>query len=111
MIINLKNIDDLLKKEDLQIEWKEKIIFDSNNNNEIEIALTSIANRFGGTLLFGVKNNGELEGAKFDNDNDGLKITNIAHNNCSPPVTCSTNVVNHKGSDVLTIQKKKCLML
>ena len=108
MIVNENNIEDFLKKEDSQIEWKEKIIFDLNKDNVVEIALTSIANRFGGRLLFGVKNNGELEGAGFEEDKDGLKIINIAHNNCSPPVICSTNVVKFNGSDVLvvTIQKR-----
>lgn len=106
MIVSETNIKDFLKKEDSQIEWKEKN-FDSNNN-EIAKALSSIDNRFGGTLLLWVKNNGELEEAKLNEDKDGLRIINIVTNNCSPPVICSTNVVNYNRSDVLviTIQKR-----
>lgn len=109
MIVNENNIKEFLKKEDSKIEWKEKQFFDFNNDNAVEVALTSIANRFGGTLLVGVKNNGELEGANFDEDTDGAKIINIANNNCSPPVICTTNIVKYNGSKVLvvTIQRRK----
>ena len=61
MQVNSSNIHEYLIKENIRIERKQKAVLDSNTSEKIEEALTSLANRYGGVLLIGVKDTGELE--------------------------------------------------
>jgi hypothetical protein len=74
-----------------------------NDTEEISAQLVAFANRNGGKILVGVKNDGTIEGTKIDYDATSLNVLNIAHNNCSPRVELSFDFLASDGGDVLAI--------
>lgn len=83
------------------------------DNNEIAAQLTSFANRYGGTILIGVKDEEDLqgwdavEGATIDRDKCLLHISNIAMSKCSPPVDFSSDFLTSDKGDVLVLNVER----
>jgi hypothetical protein len=104
-------LDKQLKSdEDPYIERKESSFITSEGkeaNTEIAAQLTSFANRSGGRICVGVKNDGFLEGAKIDSDKARLRILSIAHNLCSPVPEVSFEYMTFAKGDVLLINVPK----
>lgn len=78
-----------------------------NDSEEIAAQLVSFANRFGGKLLVGVTDDGDLEGAKINRDKALLKFVNVANDKCSPKIDFSHDFLSTKDGDVLIINIEK----
>ena len=88
--------------EDARLEFKESPFL--GTPKEIAIQLVSLANRYGGRILVGIKDDGRVEGAKMDMDHESLAILNVAHNNSSPPVEVGfDHATSPNAEDVLII--------
>lgn len=95
--------------EKLRVELKETPILDPSESNRFKIAsqLVAFANRNGGKLIFGIKNDGAFEGAEIDADAEVQKILNIAQNKCSPPVVFNHQYLSTNNGDVLVIEVER----
>lgn len=69
------------------VEYKEAA--DLADQDEVLRQLTAFANRAGGTLLYGIRRDGSVEGATIDYESELEKITNLAQNRTSPGVEFS----------------------
>jgi hypothetical protein len=65
--------------------------------------LVAFANREGGHILVGIKDDKSKEGKKIDADKAQMRILNIANNNCSPPINLSFDFHNAEDGDVLVV--------
>jgi hypothetical protein len=83
------------------LEFKESPFLD--NSKEIAAQLVSFANRYGGKIFVGVKDDGSIEGATIARDKRSLDVLNVANNNCSPTVDVSFDYANSSSGDVLVI--------
>jgi ATP-dependent DNA helicase RecG len=84
------------------------------DTKEIAAQLVSFANRSGGKIYVGVKDDGSLEGATIHKDKSSLHVLNVANNNCSPAVEVRFDYLNSSSGDVLIVNatlcgRKKCL--
>jgi len=98
----LDKILDRMELETVRIELKRKSVL--KKTVDLVSSITAFANRYGGMIIIGIKNNGDFEG--FDIiDVDGAKgvIDNICHDRCSPPVDYSTEFLRCGKGDVLII--------
>lgn len=77
-----------------------------NEKEEIAKELVSFANRAGGWLIIGVKNNKDLEGATIDVDKAVSKISQIAKDKCSPKIDFTYKHFQFKEGDVLCVYVK-----
>ena len=95
-------------KETMRIEFKKSDKLRSPEGiREIAYEIVALANRYGGVLLIGIKNNATFEGKGIFNDKDadyykGI-IDNICHNNISPVIECNIEFVRCKDSDVIVV--------
>lgn len=87
--------------ENERIEFKETGIF--NDKKEIAGEMIAFANRNGGIILFGVKDNQEIEGATIDFDKRSLDLSNIANDMCSPAVEFTSDMIHFPDGDVLVV--------
>jgi hypothetical protein len=94
---------DLLEEDEgPNLEFKESQFLE--NKDEIAAQIVSFANRHGGTILVGVRDDKTIEGAKIDKDKEQLKIINIAQNKCSPIVEVSFDHMSSSEGEVLLIK-------
>ena len=93
------DIMDLIKKgEGETVEFKEQI----PKTVELAKVLVALANKEGGTVLIGVSDNGTVVGTSF-NDKMNRLISDVASNNCEPPIRIETELVEIDGKGVLLI--------
>lgn len=105
--MKLEELNKLIKKKErMKVEFKTTPLLISSEKNRFEIAsqLVAFANRNGGFLIFGVKDDGSFEGAKIDEDKETRKISSIAKDKCSPPVVFTHQFIQTKKGDVLIIE-------
>jgi len=105
--MKLEELNKLIKKKErMKVEFKTTPLLISSEKNRFEIAsqLVAFANRNGGFLIFGVKDDGSFEGAKIDEDKETRKISNIAKDKCSPPVVFTHHFIQTNKGDVLIIE-------
>ena len=106
--MNWEKIFELKSKgENERVEFKTSPFL--KDNDEIAAQITSFANRYGGKILIGLRDEEALqewnaiEGAKIDRDKTLLHILNIAENNCSPPVKFSSDFLESEKGDILIL--------
>ena len=90
------------KGESISIEYKESI--DLNDENEILRQLTAFANRSGGILLYGICDDGSMEGAIINADSTLEKISNIVRDKTSPLIEFTPSFYHGADGDVLAIE-------
>jgi Schlafen, AlbA_2 len=74
---------------------------------DVSIDLVSFANRYGGKILVGVKDDGSIEHATIDKDKESLAILNVAHDKCSPVIEIGFDYASSADGDVLLINIPK----
>ncbi|MGB0167426.1 MAG: helix-turn-helix domain-containing protein [Luteibaculum sp.] len=77
-----------------------------DESRKIAITLSAFANRSGGRLLIGVKDNGKVAGVKSVEEEFHM-VKAAAEMYCKPTVTIEPQVFNHEGKDVLIVEVKK----
>jgi len=78
--------------------------------DDIADGLVSFANRYGGKMIIGVHDSGELDGkygSPKEVDEDKGRIDNICVQNCSPPIEYTTEILEYKDGDVLVVDVKR----
>ena len=108
--MNLESLKRVIKSgEKLRVELKETPFLASSRENRFKIArqLVAFANRNGGHLVFGIKNDGSFEGKRIDEDREVQKIAGIAKDKCSPPVVFTHQFLSTDDGDVLVIEVKR----
>lgn len=101
--MNEKELKRCLKKgENEHIEFKRVGTF--NNSEEIAIQLVAFANRDGGKILFGVNNDGTIQGERINFDKKANLISNVAKGRCSPQVQIKSHRFKLEKADVLAIE-------
>lgn len=84
-----------------------------DDNEEMAAQLTSFANRYGGRILIGVKDDERLqgwdalEGEKIDRDESLLHVSNVARDKCSPPVEFTSDFLASDRGDVLVLNVER----
>ena len=86
-------------------EFKESS--DLKDKEEILRQVTAFANRAGGTLLYGVRNDRTIEGATIDADSAIEDISNLVQNRTSPLVEFTPSFFHSSDGDVLAIRVLK----
>lgn len=104
--MNEKELRSLLAKSKVEhetekIEFKTKGAF--SNSNKISRQLVAFANRNGGYILFGVKDDGSIEGVKLKPQGHKQQVSLLAQS-CSPPIRISSYFFNLSEGDILVIQ-------
>jgi hypothetical protein len=92
----------IVEGEGSRIDFKETP-FLTSDSREIAADLVCFANRHGGYILVGIKNDGTKEGERINKDKSELHILNIANNNCSPTLELSFDYFTATDGDVLVI--------
>jgi predicted HTH transcriptional regulator len=101
-----EKLSNILKAgESEQTEFKESAFL--RDNEEIAAQLASFANRKGGEIPIGVRDDAKLEGAKISRDKAQLHILNIAQDKVSPPVELFFQFLASDAGDVLIIEVAK----
>ena len=101
-----KYLNNLLEAgESEQIEFKETAFL--KDNEEIAAQLASFANRKGGKILVGVRDDGTLEGKRIERDKAQLHLLNIAQDKVSPPAELLFQFLTMAAGDVLIIEVAK----
>lgn len=105
------NPEELLKiiqgkdKESLTLELKTRNTL-RYKQEDITPVLVSFANRYGGQLLIGVKDSGDLDG-KYNSpkevDDDKGRIDNICTQKCSPPLSYTADLVETPKGDIIVV--------
>lgn len=95
------------EKENITIELKSfRKLFNADGDNRKEIAaeISALSNRHGGTLIFGLNNDGTFD-PKNDYNIDKAKeiINQVCHDNISPVIDCSTQFLQCKDGDLLIV--------
>lgn len=99
-------LPDLLNsEEDNGLEYKPQSKLE--DTNEIARQLVAFANREGGHLIFGVDDSGDVEGKSIDFDQAGQRISNIARNNCSPPIVFESYYRPLPDGDIVHIEVER----
>jgi len=88
-----------------RVEFKETSFL--KDTEEVAGQLTSFANRNGGKILIGVKDNGELEREKINRDKALLQVLNVAQDKTSPPVEISSQFLESTEGDVLVVDVRR----
>jgi len=95
----------LIKKgEGLQVEFKEAF---PGNANDIAKEIVAFANTQGGTLLIGVKDNGEIIGIKEQLDSVVRRIAGIVRDNCEPSLSPEIGHTSVNGCHVVWVEVRK----
>lgn len=107
-----KEIYEILKnpeKENLRIELKESDILRNNEGQrELGYQIAALANRYGGKLLIGIKNDGTFEGKGiFNIDKDKGIVDNICHTVISPVIEYNIEFMSCDQGDILVINVPK----
>ena len=104
--MNWEEINEIKKEgENSRVEFKTTESLE--NSKGIAKQLVSFANRNGGKVLFGIRDDGSLEGVSINTDKEILKISQIASDKCSPPIEFSHDHLSSKEGDILVIDVKR----
>lgn len=76
---------------------------DLEDKDEILRQITALANRAGGNLLYGVRDDGTIEGANIDADSAVENISNLVQNRTSPLVEFAPSFYRSSDGEVLAI--------
>lgn len=97
------------EKEKLKIEFKDSRILKSDKGKEkLASEIVAMANRHGGKIFLGIKDDGTFEGKDiFEIDKDKGIIDNICHTRISPSVDYLIEFLNCDEGDVLIIHVQK----
>lgn len=96
------DLDKLIQSgEGTRTEFKESLFL--KDSGKIAKNLVSFANRYGGIILVGIKDDGTIEGATINKSKESLTVLNIANNNCSPAVEVDFDYVNSANGDIFLI--------
>jgi hypothetical protein len=94
-------IEELIRRgEGQRIEFKGDL---PSNPNDLLESITAFANTFGGTILLGIGNNGEIEGIKRDLDTVQETITNWIAQKCDPRINVRMSKSNLEGRALLVV--------
>lgn len=94
------------ERESLNIEWKQSAIL--RDVEELGCQIVAFANRYGGKLLIGIKNDGTFEGKGiFDIDRDKGIIDNICNTKISPIVEYTMEFLTCVDGDILVVNVPK----
>jgi len=94
------------EKKNLSIEWKQSAIL--SNIEELSCQIVALANRYGGKLLIGVKNDGTFEGKGiFRIESAKSVIDNICNTNISPNVEYTLELLSCDEGDILVVNVPK----
>lgn len=105
--MELEQLRRIIKKsETMKVEFKTTPLLKPTKENRFKIAaqLVAFANRNGGYLIFGVKDDGTFQGAEINEDKEVQKISYIAKDRCSPQVVFTHQFLQTKEGDVLVIE-------
>lgn len=81
--MNEEDILELIRKgENDKVEFKTTDTFE--DSEEIAAQFVAFANRNGGKIFFGVRNDLTLEGATIDADEEGQRLSHVVRGKCSP---------------------------
>lgn len=103
---------DLISRKDretITLEWKRRSTLRSRQA-DIAAGLVSLANRYGGKMIVGVKDSGEFEGkygSATEVDEDKGRIDDISTQRCSPPIDYTADLVECPSGDVIVINVKR----
>jgi hypothetical protein len=77
-------------------------------SRDIAYEIVAFSNRYGGKIVFGIKNDGTFDG-KFPGDIDGFKgqLHNICHDHISPIVDCDIQFLESGDADFVIMDIKK----
>jgi len=78
-----------------------------NDHDEILRQLSAFSNRVGGTILYGVQDDGQIEGARIDADSTVEDISNEVQNRTSPVVEFAPLFCHDSDGDVLALRVLK----
>ncbi len=92
-------------KERKTLDFKESPFL--QHPDEIAAQFVSFANRLGGHILVGVRDDGTLEGKTFNFPDDSLRLSQLARDKCSPPVDVDFEQIQHPQGQVLVVTVKK----
>lgn len=106
-ISDIKKIASNREKENIDIELKsfDKLIrLDDKNRKDLACEIIAFANRNGGKIIFGIKDDGAFDnGDNIDVDKLKGKIHNICFDNISPVVETSTDYISEPEGTVLIV--------
>lgn len=107
-----KEINEILRnpnRENLKLEWKESAVLRNNDGQrKLGYEIVAMANRYGGKLLIGIKNDGTFEGKGiFNVDKDKGIIDNICHIKISPIIEYNIESLTCNEGDILVINIPK----
>ncbi len=105
-------LNEILKKKDkenLKNELKQSLILRTKEGQRnLAYEIVAFANKFGGKLILGIKDDGNFEGKDiFNVDLDKQLIDNICQDKISPVIECSTEFLQNDKGDVLIINIPK----
>lgn len=105
-ILTIEQLNRLLKeKESRYVEFKESV--DLKDGDEILRQLTAFANRAGGTLLYGVRDDGTIEGATINADSAIENVSNLVKDKTSPLLEFVPSFYQGTDGEVLAIRVLK----
>jgi len=102
-IDELQNL--LVNRETKTVELKESPILD--DTEELLQQLSAFSNRDGGHVLFGVRDDGSLEGATINGEEYAEKITNLARDRTSPQAEVHHKLYSGPDGTVLAVRVSK----
>ena len=91
--------------ENIVVEFKESL---PKNASDISKELTAFANTFGGVLLVGVNDNGQLCGTQ-NPAKDQERIAGIASRKCDPPISPRFRTVSYHSHKILIVEIEQSL--
>ena len=95
----------IVDRETKLVELKQSPILE--NSEELLKQLSSFANRDGGHILIGVRDDGSMEGATIDGDKAAEKITNLARDSTSPQAEVHHRLYSESDGMVLAVRISK----
>src|SRR5207247_4327268 len=97
MTVNFHDVNDLIEKgEGFQVEFKRRI----SSPNKIARTIISFANTKGGTILFGVDDDGSIVGV--ESEKSEIELVDLAGRDfCDPRVKPALDIVPFDGRDII----------
>jgi predicted HTH transcriptional regulator len=95
-----KDIEHLLEEgEGFEVEFKRKV----SSAEKVARTLSAFANTKGGTILFGVDDDGSIVGV--ESEKEEMEMIRAAGTYfCDPPIVPQIEIVSHKGKDVIVVR-------
>ncbi len=111
-MFDCKKVNDIIgnaDKENIQVEFKQFNILKTNKGRrKLLHEIIAFANKYGGHILIGIKNDGTFEGTRLT-DSDEIKgtINNLIFTKIRPIITCEIKYVQCKEGDVILVNIPK----